>query len=87
MLGVRLTDQLDQRLTQLAEKTQRSKSYHTKEALRAYIDNEELKVRENEIAQQRWEAYEATGESVDHALMERWLNSWGSDQELPCPVK
>lgn len=38
MLGVRLPDDLDQRLAQLAEKTHRPKSFYVKEALAAYLD-------------------------------------------------
>jgi RHH-type transcriptional regulator, rel operon repressor / antitoxin RelB len=38
MLGVRLEPELEQRLTLLAKKTKRSKSYLAKEALRDYID-------------------------------------------------
>lgn len=43
MLGVRLPDALAQRLGQLAQKTRRPKSFYVKEALEAYLDeNEEL---------------------------------------------
>lgn len=38
MLGVRLPENLDQRLGQLAAKTHRAKSYYVKEALKAYLD-------------------------------------------------
>jgi len=38
MLGVRLSEKLDHRLGQLAEKTHRAKSFYVKEALEAYLD-------------------------------------------------
>ena len=43
MLGVRLPESLDQRLGQLAQKTHRPKSFYVKEALEAYLnENEEV---------------------------------------------
>lgn len=87
MLGVRLDEQLEQRLTALAEKTHRSKSYLAKEALLRYLDAEETKEREKHLALARWEQYQETGELVSNEAMVDWLDSWGTDQEKPCPVK
>lgn len=87
MLGVRLDEQLESRLAALAEKTHRSKSYLAKEALTRYIEEEERKQRENELTMARWEEYQETGETVSNDDMIEWLDSWGTDQEKPCPVK
>ena len=87
MLGVRLDKQLENRLNALAAKTQRSKSFLAKEALIRYIDEEELKQRENELTMARWEEAQETGETVSNEAMMDWLESWGTDQEKPCPVK
>lgn len=38
MLGVRLPESLDQRLSQLAEKTHRPKSFYVKQALEEYLN-------------------------------------------------
>jgi len=87
MLGVRLDEQLENRLNRLAKKTRRSKSFLAKEALALYIDREEHKQRENELMLSRWEEYQETGESVNNEQMTEWLESWGTEQEQPCPVK
>ncbi len=87
MLGVRLDEQLESRLNALADKTQRSKSFLAKEALTRYIEEEERKQRENERVMARWEEYQETGETVSNEAMMDWLDSWGRDQEKPCPVK
>jgi predicted transcriptional regulator len=87
MLGVRLDEQLENRLSALAAKTQRSKSFLAKEALIRYIDEEERKQRENDLTVKRWEEYHETGEPVSNESMTNWLDSWGTDQEKPCPVK
>jgi predicted transcriptional regulator len=87
MLGVRLDEQLEERLNALAEKTNRSKSYLAKEALTRYIEQEESKEYEKHETLARWERYQETGEVVNNDSMVEWLDSWGSEQEKPCPVK
>jgi len=87
MLGVRLDEQLESRLNALAAKTQRSKSYLAKAALTRYIQEEERKQSENELAVARWEECQETGETVSNEAMMDWLGTWGTDKEQPCPVK
>ena len=86
MLGVRLEPELEQRLTVLAKKTKRSKSYLAKEALCDYIDLLENQEQRQQETLDRWEAYEQTGETVNHNLMTSWLESWGADKEEPWPT-
>ena len=85
MLGVRLEPELEQRLAVLAKKTNRSKSYLAKEALRRYIDQLETQEKQRQETLERWEAYEQTGVSIDHDVMVEWLESWGDDKENSCP--
>lgn len=87
MLGVGLDEQLESRLNALAAKMHRSKSFLAKEVLTRYVEEEERKQRENELAMARWEEYQETGEIVSNDTMMDWLDSWGADQEKPCPVK
>jgi predicted transcriptional regulator len=87
MLGVRLDAQLEQRLSSLAAKTNRSKSYLAKEALIRYIEVEEVKEYEKQETLTRWEAYQETGEVISDESMSEWLDSWGSDEETACPAR
>lgn len=87
MLGVRLDDELESRLTALAERTRRSKSHHAKEALARYIKEEEDKEQADSESLSRWEAYKENGESISNQSVINWLDDWGSEQELPCPEK
>lgn len=41
MLAVRLPDQLEDRLSQLARQTHRSKSYYVKQAIQDFLDEQE----------------------------------------------
>lgn len=87
MLGVRLDENLENRLNALATKTRRSKSFLAKEALTRYIEEEERKQREIDLSMERWKEYQESGETVSNDAMLDWLNSWGSDEEKKCPVK
>lgn len=82
-LTIRVPRDCADRLTALAESTGRSTSLLASEALSAYLSVEEW-----QVAAIR-EALEAddTGEStVDHAEVDAWLKSWGTDNELPPPL-
>ena len=87
MLGVRLDEQLEMRLNALSEKTHRSRSYITKEALKRYIREEENKALEKQETLARWEHYQETGEDISNEAMMEWLDSWGTEQEKACPIK
>lgn len=41
MLAVRLPDKLEERLSQLAKQTHRSKSYYVKQAIQDFLDKQE----------------------------------------------
>lgn len=85
MLGVRLEPELEERLSLLAKKTKRSKSFLAKEALRDYMDRLESQEQRRQETLQRWEAYEQNDETIPHQVMEDWLESWGEDKEKECP--
>ena len=86
MLGVRLDDELEQRLAALSEKTKRTKSFHAKEAIREYLEEKEKIAARNTETLARWEAYKATGETVDNESVMEWLDSWGTENEKSCPL-
>ncbi|MBV1880820.1 MAG: ribbon-helix-helix protein, CopG family [Pseudomonadales bacterium] len=86
MLGVRLDDELEQRLTALSEKTNRTKSYHAKEAIKVYLEEKEKIAARNAETLARWEAYKTTGETVENESVMKWLDSWGTDSEESCPL-
>ena len=45
----------------------------------------ELEQRQRETLE-RWEAYEQTGDTIEHKEMASWLESWGDDKEKPSPT-
>lgn len=86
MLGVRLDADTETRLNTLAKKMHRSKSYIAKEALLRFIEAEELREQETQLLEARWREYQESGEMVSQDTMDRWLDSWGDNKELPCPA-
>ena len=87
MLNVDLDKRLEQSLDALAEKTNRSREHITNEALKSYIRQEEARDYEDQESLARWGQYQETGEVISNDDMIDWLNSWGKEQEQPCPVK
>ena len=65
----------------------RSSDWPAKEALRRYIEQEEAKAYEKQETLDRWERYQETAEVVSNDSVMTWLDSWGSDNEKPCPTK
>ena len=85
MLGVRLEADLETRLENLAQRTHRSKSYHAKEALKLYIEREEIKEKRDQQSIERWEQFQEDDDSIANDSVTNWLDSWGTEQEKPCP--
>ena len=82
--SVRMQAELENGLDALASKLQRSKSWVINQAIREFIEKQELE-------QQRWqETLEALtsvkqGKVVPGEAVHAWLGSWGSAEELPPP--
>ena len=81
---VRLQPELEKSLEAMAGKLHRTKSWVINQALREYMERQELE-------QARWQdtvkAMEAAalGKVVSGESVHAWLKSWGSDHELPAP--
>jgi len=81
---VRLQPEIEDNLNVMVSKLQRSKSWLINQALREYMERQELE-------QQRWQetldAMEsvAQGNVVSGEAVHAWLKSWGSADELPPP--
>jgi predicted transcriptional regulator len=79
--SVRIDQDLEQRLKTLAKTTGRTKAWYIRQALEAYLAQEEWMV------QAINEGIKATdeGRTVDHDQVEAWLDSWGTENELERP--
>lgn len=84
--SIRLRDDLDKSLIELAKKTDRSKNWLINQAIKEFVESQELE-------EKRWlETLPAldsvkSGKSVDSEDVEAWLSSWGSSNERNAPGK
>jgi len=72
-------------LKTLGEARRRSPHWLMREAIREYLDREEEAERRNLEADEAWAEYQRTGQFVGNEAMTAWLDTWGTDQEGPCP--
>ena len=88
MLGVTLDDDLQDKLVNLAKSSNCSESDIANVAVRQYIEQQEqMRKQGNQETLERWEAFEQSGETVSNEAVTQWLDSWGDDDEKPCPIK
>lgn len=82
--SLRLQPELEKPLEEVADKLQRSKNWVINQAIKEYLER-------NTLEQQRWretlQALESArqGKVVDADIVNVWLKSWGSSNELPPP--
>lgn len=74
-IAVRLDAEMQNRLRALSEIRDRSTHHLMKEAIAHYLQREEALETEKALMQERYAAYEATGEYVSHDDMKRWANA------------
>lgn len=74
-MGVRLNEDTRHRLEALGKARDRSPHYLMKAAVERYLAVEEALESERQIVKARWEKYELTGETVDHADVKAWAVS------------
>jgi len=84
-MGIKLDEDTRVRLKALGAAKQRSPHWLMREAIREYLDREEQIERRNAEADKAWEEYKRTGQFVSNEAMMAWLDTWGTDQEGPCP--
>ncbi len=81
-LTIRVPREYLARLNALATKTRRSKSSLAGEALAAYLGLQEWQVA---VISEALDAADAGTPPMEHEPVARWLESWGSENELPRP--
>jgi RHH-type transcriptional regulator, rel operon repressor / antitoxin RelB len=71
-LTLRVEDDIKLRLDQLAEATQRSKSFLAAEAIREYVENNEWQIREIKLALKEANAGDFASDAEVKALAKKW---------------
>ncbi|MBF0632853.1 MAG: CopG family ribbon-helix-helix protein [Magnetococcales bacterium] len=83
-LSVRISDDLKDGLSRLAESTGRTKSFLANEALRRYLKQESWQI---QAIQETVQNVETASEDafIAHESVEQWLASWGCENEMEPP--
>src|ERR1700730_944556 len=81
-MTVRLKPEVSERLEMLARGTKRSKAYLASEAIEAYVELNSWQVAHIKRA---LEEDESSVPGVPHEEVVSWMESWGTDRELPPP--
>lgn len=82
VVTTRVSRETKARLSALAKDSRRSESFLTAEAIESYID---LNAWQIGLIKRRLAELEAGAPTVLHEDVERWLDSLGTDSELPMP--
>ncbi|EGE60707.1 UNVERIFIED_ORG: putative transcriptional regulator [Rhizobium esperanzae] len=83
--SLKLDDELKGRVQQLAESRRRSSHWIMREAIAQFVEREEKREALRQGTLEAWNEFEATGLHVTGAEVEKWLSTWGFDDELPAP--
>ena len=80
-LTLEVSRMIEERLEEVAKATDRTKTWLALEALRSFLDLYEWQVE----AIREGIADADAGRLVEHEKVAAWLESWGTDHELPAP--
>ena len=83
--SVKLDDKMKERVRHLAEVRKRTSHWIMREAISQYVEREEKRETLRLDTLKAWEEAQETGLHVTAEEVNRWLESWGTDKELPAP--
>jgi predicted transcriptional regulator len=83
--GIELDALLYERLKALSGIKEHDLHWLVQTAIAEYVEREEKYEREKREDMERWERYQLTGHGIPGEVVEKWLASWGTESELPCP--
>lgn len=83
--SLKLDDELKGRVQHLAELRRRSSHWIMREAIAQYVEREEKREALRQETLAAWDEFQETGLHVTGDEVEKWLSTWGTDDELPTP--
>lgn len=83
--SLKLDDELKGRVQHLAELRRRSSHWIMREAIAQYVEREEKREALRQETLDAWDEFQATRLHLTGEEVEKWLSTWGTDDELPTP--
>lgn len=84
-ISLKLDDALKTRVRHIAEIQNRSSHWIMCEAIKKYIEKEEAQEEFVQEALSSWAHYKETGLHLTGKEVQKWLNTWGNDDEMETP--
>jgi predicted transcriptional regulator len=84
--SIKLDDELKGRVQTLAAARRRTSHWIMREAIAEYVEREEKREALRQDTLKAWEEFEATGLHAAADEVEKWLSSWGAEDERPAPA-
>lgn len=85
-VSVKLDLDIRARVENLAEARHRSAHWVMREAISQYVVREEKREAFRQDTIKAWNEYQETGLHATADEVNKWLASWGTENELPAPV-
>ncbi|MGK2911039.1 MAG: CopG family ribbon-helix-helix protein [Sphingobium sp.] len=83
--SIKLDDELKGRVRHLAATRRRTSHWIMREAIAQYVDREEKREVLRQDTLEAWDEFQATGLHATADEVDKWLASWGTDNELSAP--
>ncbi len=83
--SVKLDDDIKERVRHLAKVRKRTSHWIMREAISQYVEREEKREALRLDTLKAWEEFQETRLHATAEEVDEWLESWGTDKELPVP--
>ena len=84
--SIKLDDELKGRVQNLATARRRSSHWIMREAIVEYVEREEKREALRQDTLKAWDEFQTTGLHASAEDVEKWLSSWGTEDEQPAPA-
>ncbi|WP_029005425.1 CopG family ribbon-helix-helix protein [Azorhizobium doebereinerae] len=84
--SIKLDETLKDRVRDLAVARRRTPHWIMREAIAQYVEREEKREALRQDTLKAWEDVQASGLHASAEDVERWLSSWGTEDEQPAPL-
>jgi predicted transcriptional regulator len=85
-VAIKIDPDIKERVKRLAEARHRTPHWLMREAISQYVEREEKREAFRQDALKAWQEYQETGLHVSGDEVLAWLETWGSEDELPAPI-
>ncbi|MEO7495150.1 MAG: CopG family ribbon-helix-helix protein [Massilia sp.] len=84
-ISLKINDTLKRRLQRLASQRRRSPHWIMREAIRQYVEREEVRENFRQEALTSWAAHQENKRHLTGQEIRSWLETWGTDDESAAP--